>query len=541
MLLFFLFPTGRFVPRWSFWLLIVGALAIPGIWAIDTYASFREDIGWGVFAFTFIFLILSGILAQIYRYRSISDLVQRQQTKWVVFGFTGIFVWLLWSFLLAEHFSAWGFLIQIHLNWLAFTLIPLTIGISILRYHLWDIDILVNRTLVFGALTLLILVLYGLLVGGMALIFQAQIGPGLAVAATAIVALLALPLRQRLQRVVNRLMYGDRDDPITVLSRLGQTLAATGDSADVFPTLVDTIAPSLQLPYVAIWLKRDDSQFELVASHGQSRDSVIFYPISYQGEMIGRLVVSTRAPGESFSPLDERLLNDIARQAGAAAHAVQLTLDLQRSRGRLVTAREEERRRLRRNLHDGLGPQLASFTLKLDAARNLLATESAEADTLLLALRGDVQNAIVDVRRLAYDLRPPALDQLGLVPALREYAVQHADNDLRITIDAPADLPPLPAAVEVAAYRIVLEALTNCARHAQASVCAVQLRLEDEFVVEISDDGRGLPVDYRPGVGMASMRERAEELGGALRVETSPTGGTRVRASIPIPVNSSAD
>ena len=212
-----------------------------------------------------------------------------------------------------------------------------------------------------------------------------------------------------------------------------------------------------------------------------------------------------------------------------------MTADLQRSRERLVTAREEERRRLRRDLHDGLGPLLGSLTLKLDVADDLLERDPQATHALLRGLRGQVQAAIADIRRLVYALRPPALDDLGLLGALRAEAAQYERAELRIIVEAPGQLPPLPAAVEVAAYRITLEALTNVVRHSSARSCTVRLSPSRKTLeVEIVDDGSGLRDDRTQGVGLASMRERAEELGGSCSVEPAPVRGTRVRASLPL-------
>jgi signal transduction histidine kinase len=200
----------------------------------------------------------------------------------------------------------------------------------------------------------------------------------------------------------------------------------------------------------------------------------------------------------------------------------------------LVTAREEERRRLRRDLHDGLGPQLASLTLTLAAARELLRHDVDAADMLLQELSTHTQAAIADIRRVVYDLRPPALDDLGLVLALREQAAHYSQAGLQITIDAPDHLSPLPAAVDVAAYRIVQEALTNVVRHAQAHTCVVCLTLGDALIVVIRDDGTGLPPGGRAGVGLTSMRERSAELGGTCVIETAPGRGTCIRVELPL-------
>ena len=269
-------------------------------------------------------------------------------------------------------------------------------------------------------------------------------------------------------------------------------------------------------------------------------------PLVHQGEPVGELVLAPRAPGEDFSPADRRLLDDLARQAGIAAHAVllhqrtaRLAGDLQQAREGLVAAREEERRRLRRDLHDGLGPRLASLTLKLESLRDRLAHDPV-GDAMVADLTRRTQDAVADIRRLVYALRPPALDDLGLVSALREATAQYGyegDGELRITIQAPDELPPLPAAVEVAAYRIAQEALTNVVRHAGARRCAVRLARDvaaGTLCIEIEDDGRGLGPNHRSGVGLSSMRERAEELGGTFAIEPIPGGGTRVRAQLPL-------
>jgi signal transduction histidine kinase len=251
--------------------------------------------------------------------------------------------------------------------------------------------------------------------------------------------------------------------------------------------------------------------------------------------MVGQLQLTPRHPNEPFTPADRTLLEAIASHAGIAVHAVRLTTDLQRSREHLVTAREEERRRLRRDLHDGLGPTLASMTLKLDAARLLLIQNPSGVAPLLVELKAQMQETIGDIRRLVYDLRPPALDELGLVSALREQATQFSQLDgLQVSIEMPDRLPPLSAATEVALYRIVLEALTNIARHAQAHMCCIRLDIADALSLEVRDDGVGLPSNHQTGVGIASMRERAAELGGTCLIESGVTGGTHVLVHLPL-------
>jgi signal transduction histidine kinase len=260
-------------------------------------------------------------------------------------------------------------------------------------------------------------------------------------------------------------------------------------------------------------------------------------PLVYQLETMGQMLLAPRAPDEQFSKTDRRLLDTIARQAGIAAYNVRLTQDLQRSRERLVTTREDERRRLRRDLHDGLGPTLASLSFKLDAVHNLADRDPTAVKKLAAELKTQLQGSLEDIRRIAYGLRPPALDELGLVGALQEHIVSYNQaQGARFMLDAPERLPTLSAAVEVAAYRIALEAMMNVNRHAHAQDCAVRFTLGDELCLEVVDNGCGIPREVRAGVGMASMRERAEELGGMCAVAALPTGGTCVTARLPLPV-----
>jgi signal transduction histidine kinase len=257
-------------------------------------------------------------------------------------------------------------------------------------------------------------------------------------------------------------------------------------------------------------------------------------PLTNQSEAVGALVLGARAAGESFDARDRRLLEDLARQSGVAVHAVRLTQELQRSRERLVTAREEERRRIRRDLHDGLGPTLAGIALNLDTARGLIERDPAAGEALVHRLRDEAQSAIADIRRLVYELRPPALDELGLAGAIGEQACRLSSNGLVVSVEGPDELPPLPAAVEVAAYRIALEALTNAARHAGARRCTVSIAVDDALELEVTDDGQGIGAGRRVGVGVRSMQERAAELGGICTIEPAAFAGTSVRARLPL-------
>ena len=298
--------------------------------------------------------------------------------------------------------------------------------------------------------------------------------------------------------------------------------------------MVKTIADSLRLPYAALELRLADG-WRQAAAYGHAPAEVTTFPLISQRETVGRLVVGTRSPGERLGPDDVRLLADLARQAGPATHAVALREALDASRAGLVAAREEERRRLRRDLHDGLGPTLAGLTLGLDTARTRWAGQP-ELLELLGKLKAETQRAVTDVRRIVYGLRPPALDEFGLIGSLREEVgrLQYEVPALAVTLDAPVeDLTDLPAAVEVACFRIVTEALTNVVRHAHATRCSVRIQLDHGLAVDVRDDGVGLPEGWRTGVGIASMRERVAELGGTLVIEPGLPHGTRISAHLP--------
>ncbi len=566
-----LFPDGR-LPAWSGkrWRppaiasQVLGPLAIFGLLVFGfVLSSILHGEPASFVAFYGVVVPVVGISAQAVRYLAGSG-QERQLSKTMILALTlslavalalGVGLWLASTGPLdlsrqtQDALERLAFVVFP----LLFALLPLSLTAIVLRYRLWEIDLVINRSLVYGALTALIVAVYGLIVGVLGARLGAGGGVPLAVAATVVVAILFQPLRAWLQRRVNRLMYGERDDPIAVLARLGRQLEEAGSPDALLPAVVETVAQALRLPYVAIAVDVGSASKVLAqypdqdapwpeSAAGQPgrwpgssvQAETISFPMVQQGVAIGALLVARRAPGEAFSLADRRLLASLAQRAGAAVETVQLTADLQRSREHLVVAREEERRRLRRDLHDGLGPQLAALTLKLDAVRNLLTVDPSRAGSLVDEVKTQTQTAIGDIRRLVYDLRPPALDQLGLVGALQQQAMQSTAPGLLVQVAAPAALPALPAAVEVAAYRIVAEALTNVVRHSQARRGEVWLCLDDALYVAVDDDGIGLPGDLRAGVGLISMRERAAELGGACRIEHRPEGGTRVIARLPL-------
>jgi signal transduction histidine kinase len=542
-LFLYTFPDGHFVPGWT------RVAAIMWIALQVNIAFFPDSLFSGPTPLSLVLALgfwSSMLLAQIYRYRYVSGPVQRQQTKWLVLGFTAAFLTGLLLFLLgtvipslANPESPYQLLIDPIIE-LVFLAIPVSIGIAVLRYRLWDIDPIINRTLVYGALTASVVGIYVLVVGYLGAVFQTGGNFVISLLATGIVAVLFQPLRERLQRGVNRLMYGKRDEPYAVISQLGQRLEAALAPDAILPTVVETVKEALKLPHAAIALKQDDS-FEIVAASGDPIADPLRLRLVYQNETVGELVLAPRASGETFSPADRRLLDDLARQAGVAAHAVRLHADLQRSRERLVTTREEERRRLRRDLHDGLGPQLAALNLQAGVLRKLIPCDPAAADALVVELRREIRSAIANIRHVVYELRPPALDELGLVAAIRQQAANYStggtlatEAGLQVVVEAPEQLPALPAAVEVAVYRIVHEALANVVHHAHACSCIVRVSITDALHLEIVDDGVGLPAIPKTGVGLLSIRERTAELGGTCTIEPLEGGGTHVRVQLPL-------
>jgi signal transduction histidine kinase len=419
---------------------------------------------------------------------------------------------------------------------LSLAVLAATMAVAILRHRLYGLDVYVDRALVLSGLTLVLGGAYVLAVVAASRLLGQDVDLGIALPATALVAVAFGPLRDRLQRSVNRLLHGQRDEPYAAISTLGRRLGEAMAPTLVLPVMVETIADTLRLPYVAVELTGEPG--EPAATHGTPAAGVAMrLPLVHAGERVGTLLIGARTHGEGLGAADRRLLEDFARRASAAASAVALSLEVQRSRERLVTAREEERRRLRGDLHDGLGPTLAGAVLTIDAARRVLVSDPETADALLDRAAASVEGTVSDVRRVVYALRPPALDQLGLVGALRQHAATLSMGDARLTCDvvAPEPMPPLPAAVEVAAFRIAQEALTNVARHAHARRAEVVIACDHTLRLEVRDDGLGLPQQPHTGVGLTSMRERATELGGSFDITPSAGGGTLVRVVLPLP------
>lgn len=537
----FTFPNGIFSPGWLRWLLLIPACVVL-LWLITGHSAWDSAEEYGIVAS--VGLLWVGVIAQFYRYRWRASREERQQTKWLLFGLLLVilvnFIWVI----VFQAFQIQSAEARVLFNTLGYLLLatgPISVAVAltfaILRYRLWDIDLLINRTLVYAILTAVIVLIYITLVNLIGALLDSTL-PG-SLLATGVIAVSFQGLRERIQRSINRFMFGQRDEPQTVLLHLSKQLQTAILPQDLLDTSVSTIASTLKIPYVAIVIRRGANQM-MQTEYGANKTPVQSFTLIYQNEVVGNLVIGQRSPGEALSRADLLVLEGIAQQLGAVVYAVRLQSDLQAARERLVITREEERRRLRRDLHDGLGPALASLPLKVDAAIDLLEQDRTTSIRLLGDVKRQAQQLVSDVRQVVNDLRPPALDELGLVEAIRG-AITHLHSHssaLQIQLDADTVPHSLPAAVEAASYRIIMEAMTNVVKHAHARHCRIALHLLEsprQLKITIEDDGVGLPEKVRANVGLRSMRERAEELGGSFQIASRSRGGTGVTVLLPLP------
>lgn len=517
------------LPPVAMLVLVVGAVAAASDW--PTWFALVYGGTTAIVATVLTVLIAIGAVAYL---RSDRREV-RVRLRWVAGGSAvtaglGLGLWHLPELLLGHTLLPPGALGLSGLPFLA------GIGVALGRHQLFDIERLANRSLTYLAATAVLVAAYAIAVALLGNVLG--LSGGLAAALAAVGAAVALaPLLRLARRIVNRLMYGDRDDPAGVLARLGSRMQAVLLPNDVLPAVVETVAQSLRLPYVAIQLPGTDQStgpdgFQLVIEYGRPIGAIHEEELSHHGTVVGRLQVSARGIDDPLGEADLLLLRSLAGEIGPAVQAVRLHRDLVRSRAQLVALREDERRRLRRDLHDGLGPALAAIGLKAGLARRGV-TPGTRTYDLLGEIDGEVKASLGGIRRLVEGLRPPTLDELGLVGALRTRATTLAGA---IDIEVRGDVSNrcLPAAVETAAYWIAVEAMTNASRHSRGSRCLVDLQLfHHTLVVLVADDGRGIEPTRSRGVGLNSMRERAVEVGGTLVVHTV-ADGTEVVARLPL-------
>ncbi|GAA4729030.1 hypothetical protein GCM10023350_10290 [Nocardioides endophyticus] len=450
--------------------------------------------------------------------------------------------WLLWAAVMCVVVS--GVAIVLQNGWvvtialmLALGLTGASIAIGILDPEVRDVDALMGGTVVWASVAGTVIALDLVLVAALDRLLGDRLDER---DATLLLLLIAVtiyaPVRSRLTTVVHRLLVGRRGDRYSVVTDLAARLEESGDVRTQLPALAVAVATAFKLDYVRVEVFGHGGG-TIAATHGRQPRDVREVPIRYGEEEVGRLELPARGVRSMLSKRDQALLVDIVRQAAMAVRSARLADDLQQSREQLVLAREDDRRRIRRDLHDGLGPVLGGVAMRLDAAGNALDRDPETTRRLVAQSRQDITDALADVRRLVHGLRPPALDDLGLLAALDQQAERMRSADLAVTV-AAEDVPLLSAAVEVAAYRIASEALTNTARHARARHAAVRLTSSaGSLLVEVGDDGAGIDPEVVAGVGLRSIRERAEELGGRTEIVCPPTGGTRVRAWLPLTID----
>jgi signal transduction histidine kinase len=532
-------PYGRpLSPRWGVVVRVAYGALVAAVVLLATYPGELDSIpvenpvGIGAFArvdkvlapvtgVLIVGLALAGIASLVVRWLR-ADGVERRQIAWVGYGIVAVLVAVAFG-------PTWTI-------YVAALMVPAGIAIAAFRYRLYDIDIIVNRTLVAA-----------LLLGGAALAYVALVGWVGALLGSAdgitpfvaafLVALAFHPARLKAQQLVDRLLYGDRGNPYALLTRLDSALHDARTPREALLRSCEVLATGLRLPGAAVEVTLEPAGM-VREEYGTVTPTAPALPLTLHGQELGRLLVAPRTGETSLQPADLRVLGDLTAPIASAAYAVRVTGDLEESRERLVSAREEERRRLRRDLHDGLGPQLTSVILLLETVRRKLArrdrddsSDVAKAAELVDSAAAQTKDAVADVRRLVQGLRPPALDDLGLVGALR---LTRAEGGPVVTVEASGDLEDLPAALEVAAYRIASEAVTNARKHAAATTVEITLRSQPDCLeLDVVDDGAGLSPDRVAGVGLSSMRERATELGGRLHVGPASPHGTRVRAWLP--------
>lgn len=533
----YVFPTGEFLSRrWRGWVwvclggyaaFLVGGAGDPTRFAA-LYPGRRPPLPtlptviYDVFEVGGMALVAASLVGAVVcarqRLRGANDLV-RLQMLW--FSWTALLLPLVLGLCFLEGAVAGsdGVATLVGVSALGLA-IPALIGIAILRHHLFDIELVLSRTLIYASLTVAVIGVYALLLWGAELVSGNSTLGGLV--AIGLVAVIVQPAHGWLRRHVDHWVYGDRHTPELALRRMSEGVEGAPDAAGVLASVTEAVADALRVDRV--WIEPDGPT--------AVDDTALRVPLVHRGVRLGDLAVSVPR-GRTFSSADLSLLHDLARHAAVVVQAARLTEDLQVSRARLVTTREEERRRLRRDLHDGLGPSLAAVVLKLNAAQRM--SDERERGRLLAETREETRAAIAEVRRLVDDLRPPAIDEVGLIGAIRQRAAALCvGNDLSCEISGPAQLPVLPAAVEVAAYRIVSEALTNVVRHAGATSCRIRIAVNGACEITVSDNGRGPSVGATAGVGWTSMAERAAELGGTCTV-SSRSDGMMVRAVLPLP------
>jgi signal transduction histidine kinase len=496
---------------------------------------------------------VAAVVALVLRHRR-GTVEERQQIRVVMFA-TSVYAIAFPAAMAAHLVTGHGVSWLENLSLVGIVAVPAGAGLAVLKYRLYDIDIVISRTLVYGSLAVFITAVYvGIAVGIGTLVGSGgKPNLGLSILATGIVAVGFQPVRERVQKIANRLVYGTRATPYEVLSQFSERVAESYASEDVLPRMARVLGEGTLAALAEVWLRHDDALqraavFPLdgatpaavhlngtaLAIPGADRSVVV----RHQGEVLGALTVTKRR-GEQITPIEVKLMDDLAHQAGLVLKNVGLTADLQArlvdlraSRQRLVAAQDDERRRLERNLHDGAQQHLVALKVKLGLAEMLASRDPERARATVAELKHDADEALETLRDLARGIYPPLLADRGLATAL---TAQARKATLPVTIEADG-VGRYSQDTEAALYFCILEALQNIQKYAQASSAVVRLREDgDQLSVEVVDDGRGFDVATTSrGNGLTNMEDRLDALGGTLQIASSPGKGTTLRAAIPV-------
>jgi signal transduction histidine kinase len=558
-----LFPDGRLTsPRWRtfawlagiFEVLVVAGFALApgplegyripnpvGVPAIRGLAQFLE----GPSILLILALGFGSVASLLLRYRR-ADGERRQQIKWFAFAAALMAAWFLVSTIL-EVLGAYHPVVDTVFTALAFGSLPVAAGIGILKYRLFDIDVVISRTVLYGVLAAIVTALYVAIVVGIGSLVGSQGSLPLSILATAVIALAFHPLRERARRFANRLVYGKRATPYEVLSEFGERLAGSYATEDVLPRLARVVGDGVGAARATVWL-RVGSEVRPEASWPAENGPTGPLPfagdllprfdggerafeVRHQGELLGALTVSMPL-GQPITPTGEKLVEDLAAQAGLILRNVRLIEELRESRQRIVAAQDQERRKLERDIHDGAQQQLVALAVRLNLAQRLAAKEAPKVVDFLEGIKGETQEALENLRDLARGIYPPLLADKGLAAALESQARKAT---VPVTVE-PNGIDRYPQEAEAAAYFCVLEALQNTAKYAEAASASVHVSQEDgDLVFTVSDDGRGFdPATAPRGSGLQNMRDRLEALGGTVKIDSAPGRGTTVTGRIPV-------
>ncbi|WP_158453694.1 sensor histidine kinase [Paenibacillus beijingensis] len=523
----FLFPDGRFTPKWTLipsaiW---VGAQSyrfiVPEHWA---------QLNWDPVFMTVLLLSTHGpfLLSLRDRMRHTITVKERRNLKWFAIS---LLCYVFGGLLLVLPYLLQDGLVQLVVQVIFFAALmfwPVAIGIGVLEHRLQKSTVALHRTIVFTTLSFLITLLYAFSVGGFSILLRGD-NVLVSLLASGVIAVLFHPIHLGLQRGINRLVYGDPENPYLPLTRMIAQVETIGRAQSVWTDIVIGIAQALSLTYACLYTGTGAEK--KVAEFGDPHEMSTKVPLEWEGKNVGALVIHAAESLNKMSIERLELLHHLIRQISFALYAERLNEQLRESKERLVHTREEERRRLRRDLHDGLGAHLASILLKTEVIADRMENNTS-LQRLVTDVQEGIESAIADIRSLVYALRPPVLDEFGLLFALQELALRFSEGGKEVRIIAAQPLPPLSAATEVAMYRIVQEAITNSFRHGGASRCQVELMSSDGLRLTIADNGKGFESPVSPGVGIRSMKERAEELGGCCQINSTGQG-TTVQVMIP--------